>query len=60
MTPDKKELLGALYDIKPLWLVATSVAAQLLAIVFYLLCLRQQRQEEASPEALPPERSTDV
>ncbi len=39
-------LLGALYDIAPVYLVAVSVAAQLLAVVFYLLCIGKQRQEE--------------
>ncbi|MBO2515964.1 MAG: MFS transporter [Clostridiales bacterium] len=33
-------LLGALYDVKPWLLVAVSVTAQLLAIVFYIICLR--------------------
>lgn len=38
-------LLGALYDIAPKALVFVSVAVQLLAIVFYRLCIRQQRAE---------------
>ena len=33
-------LLGALYDIKPLYLVAISMVAQLLAIVFYVACIK--------------------
>lgn len=33
-------LLGALYDIRPLYLVVISVAAQMLAIVFYMICIR--------------------
>ena len=33
-------LLGALYDIKPLLLVITSSTTQLLAIVFYVICIR--------------------
>ena len=32
-------LLGALYDIRPLYLVAVSTAAQLSAIVFYVACM---------------------
>ena len=39
-------LLGALYDIKPLFLVVISTAAQLLAIVFYTVCIRIQAGEE--------------
>ena len=38
-------LLGALYDIDPAWLAAVSASVQLLAIVFYVLCIRQQREE---------------
>lgn len=38
-------LLGALYDISPVWLVAVSVAVQLLAIVCYALCIRQRAKE---------------
>ena len=38
-------LLGALYDIDPVWLAAVSVAVQALAIVFYILCIRQQKKE---------------
>ena len=33
-------LLGALYDIKPIYLVAISMVAQLLAIVFYVACIK--------------------
>lgn len=38
-------MLGALYDVKPSLLVAVSVSAQLLAILFYVLCVRQQKKE---------------
>lgn len=34
-------LLGALYDTAPLYLAVVSAAAQLLAVVFYLLCIRR-------------------
>ena len=37
--------IGALYDIDPVWLAAVSVAVQALAIVFYILCIRQQKKE---------------
>lgn len=37
-------LLGALYDVNPSALVAVSVAAQLLAIAFYCLCVRRQEE----------------
>ena len=40
-------LLGILYDISPWYLVIVSAAAQLLAIAFYLLCIRQNKKEEA-------------
>ena len=40
-------LLGALYDIKPLLLVVTSCAAQLLAIVFYVICIRVKAKESS-------------
>ena len=40
-------LLGALYDVDPKWLAAISVAVQLLAVVFYLLCIRQRKKETA-------------
>lgn len=39
-------LLGVLYDIDVLYLTAVSVGAQLLAIVFYLLCIRKAAQED--------------
>lgn len=39
-------LLGALYDKNPLFLAAVSTAAQLLAIVFYVACIRMQAKEE--------------
>ena len=42
-------LLGALYDASPAWLAAVSVSVQLLAIVFYGLCIRRQNNE--SPAA---------
>lgn len=35
-------LLGFLYDFNPVYLVAVSVIAQLAAIVFYLLCIREE------------------
>ncbi|MDO5545273.1 MAG: MFS transporter [Eubacteriales bacterium] len=38
-------LLGALYDYNPLYLVIVSVAAQILAILFYLACIRRRAQE---------------
>ena len=40
-------LLGALYDVSPMWLAAVSACAQLLAVVFYLLCIRKQREESS-------------
>ena len=40
-------ILGILYDISPAYLVIISVAAQLLAIAFYLLCIRQNKKENA-------------
>ena len=40
-------LLGALYDVDPKWLAVISVAVQLLAVVFYLLCIRQRKKEMA-------------
>lgn len=51
-------LLGALYDISPVWLVAVSVAVQLLAIVCYAPCIRQRAKERCLQSAeklsLPP------
>ena len=38
-------MLGALYDINPLWMVVISVAAQLAAIVFYIICIRSEKEE---------------
>ena len=38
-------LLGALYDLNPMYLVVVSVASQLLAIAFYAICLRCNRTE---------------
>ena len=38
-------LLGALYDFDPALTVYVSVAVQLSAIVFYLLCIRRQKKE---------------
>ena len=38
-------LLGVLYDLNPVYLVAVSVASQLLAIAFYAICLRCNRTE---------------
>lgn len=39
-------LLGALYDINPMFLVIVSVATQMLAIVFYWISMRKKPQEE--------------
>lgn len=39
-------LLGALYDVNPALLVLISVASQLLAILFYVLCVRRQKAED--------------
>lgn len=41
-------ILGILYDISPAYLVIISAAAQLLAIAFYLLCIRQNKKEETN------------
>ncbi len=38
-------LLGALYDISPVWLAAVSLAAQLTAVLFYMLCVCRQKAE---------------
>lgn len=38
-------LLGALYDANPVWLVAVSVSVQLLAVVFYGICIKKQKNE---------------
>lgn len=38
-------LLGALYDVRPLYLVLVSVAAQLLAVPFYLLSLKADKAD---------------
>lgn len=45
-------LLGALYDINPAMLVAVSVAAQTAAIVFYVICIRQSKEEEKQSEPI--------
>lgn len=37
--------IGELCDIDPVRLAAVSVAVQALAIVFYILCIRQQKKE---------------
>lgn len=37
--------MGELCDIDPVRLAAVSVAVQALAIVFYILCIRQQKKE---------------
>lgn len=37
-------LLGALYDVKPLYLVIVSVVAQALAIVFYVVCIQKDKK----------------
>lgn len=39
--------LGALYDANPTWLVVVSVSVQLLAIVFYGLCIKKQKKERS-------------
>lgn len=38
-------ILGALYDLKPLSLVVVSVTAQLMAVVFYVICITRQKEE---------------
>lgn len=38
-------LLGALYDFNPVCLVIVSMLAQILAIVFYLACIRRREKE---------------
>ena len=38
-------LLGALYDFNPVCLVIVSMLAQILAIVFYLACIRRRAKE---------------
>ena len=38
-------LLGALYDFKPALIAVVSVAAQLLAVVFYMICIKQKKAE---------------
>ncbi|SFD09921.1 hypothetical protein SAMN02910398_04052, partial [Butyrivibrio sp. YAB3001] len=38
-------LLGALYDLNPVYLVTVSVVSQFLAIAFYVLCLRCNKTE---------------
>ena len=38
-------LLGALYDLNPVYLVTVSVVSQFLAIAFYALCLRCNKTE---------------
>lgn len=38
-------LLGALYDFNPVILVAVSAGVQSLAVVFYFICIRQQKKE---------------
>ncbi len=43
-------LLGWLYDIRPGYMAAVSVGAQLLAIVFYLACIRSSQQEKRDEE----------
>ena len=36
-------ILGALYDINPLWLVFVSVMAQLGSVAFYMICIIQEK-----------------
>lgn len=38
-------LMGYLYDIRPLYLVVVSAAAQILAILFYIACIRRRAEE---------------
>ena len=38
-------LLGALYDFNPVYLVIVSMLAQILAVVFYLACIRRRAKE---------------
>ena len=38
-------LMGVMYDINPAYLAAVSAAVQLFAVVFYTLCIRQQKKE---------------
>ena len=38
-------LLGALYDLNPVYLVAVSVISQLMAIGFYIMCLRSDKTD---------------
>ena len=40
-------LLGALYDVSPACLVIVSVLAQILAIFFYIACIRRRAKEDA-------------
>lgn len=42
-------LLGALYDFNPVCLVTVSVLAQILAIFFYLACIRRRAKEGLQP-----------
>ena len=42
-------LLGALYDFNPVCLVIVSVLAQILAIFFYLACIRRREKEGFKP-----------
>ncbi len=35
-------LLGALYDVNTLWVAVVSVAAQILAVVFYIICIKTE------------------
>lgn len=38
-------LLGALYDFEPAMIAIVSVAAQILAVVFYMICIKQRKAE---------------
>lgn len=38
-------LLGALYDFEPAMIAVVSVAAQILAVVFYMICIKQRKAE---------------
>ena len=41
-------LLGALYDIKPMYLVIVSTVAQLSAVFFYYACIRESRSADTT------------
>lgn len=41
-------LLGALYDVRPILLVIVSVTVQVLAVLCYVICIRQQKKERSA------------